>query len=236
MENSSSIRIVIFVLFFVIFIVISLIYAFIKSKKTKQELSLWAKEKKWQYFQKYENQPQLESFNSIGVQAVKEFNRDKEVKITNILVGKVKNFDFWFAFYKGRAGATASNNRRENTTYNIFSTPMPTPDGELILLYRSKLIKLLQTEKLHNQYGVSLTIPQNLDLNWLLLSDIEGLNNLNLDSFKLKMLKQCISEANSIILGNGQLTYIVQHNQTFGKNKIEYYLGNLEKLRKIFSK
>ncbi len=226
---------ILFPLFFILFIA-SIIFLIVRHFKTKSKLQNWAEEQGWSYFLKYQNQEELSQFYTMVKKSVVKTSGNTTVKIENIMNGKYKGDEFWFAFYRGFSGYSGSNNTRKSTAFNIFIIPVEGLNLELTLIYRSKMIKFLHIDKMAKLLGMPLFVPDENELDWLLLTDVEKFKSLKLSNYKLDSLKEVLSDAHSILLSSGFLVYAIEYNMTLKKDRIAHYLDKLEQVQKIFTK
>ena len=108
-----------------------------------------------------------------------------------------------------------------NQDLSIFIVPRVKSGPDLLMLYRNKIMKALPVEQIIKSTGNNLEVPENPQLDWILVSDIRAFGNQNLTDSQLQEIRNYFKDMFAIYFLDGIIVYMIQ-NYRSPKDIIKY--------------
>ena len=133
-------------------------------------------------------------------------------KLFHIINGEYKSAKFWSAYYHA-----ASINHMPGKGYGqeltIFVLPRLHSGSQLLLLKRTKIMKMLPLEKMAELWGSKMEVPDSPALQWLLVSDKKALEKMNLTSSQYENIQENFKDLYGIYFLDSIVVYMIQNHR-----------------------
>jgi hypothetical protein len=235
-EQTTGILFIILVPLFFLGMIASIIFLIIKNIKSKKNIKSLAQKNNWKYYNKIiNNNPETKEINGILHSTINKLFTNNKISVTDILKGNYKDYKFWFSNYKS-SNKQGNSQTHISSEFNIFIIPNEDINQELIMIYRSNLLKHLPIEKISEIIGKPLFNLEEKEIDWLLVSDIKAFENLNISFGNIRILHDIISKAHSVLFYKGMYIYAVKQSITLNSKKVMGHLENISQLKLILGK
>lgn len=217
--------------FFILGFIFSIFYIIIKSISSNPKIRQLALLHEWYYYrnENIHSESLHNLLNKLENTLYKKRNWLNH-NLTQIINGHYNKIEFWFAYYHA-----VSKNHIKGEGYNqnlsLYILPRTQKGSDLFLLHKTKRIKNHPVEQIVRKIERTLEVPDNKELDWILVSDKSALNQMALTDSQYHEIKNDLEEMYGIYFLDDLVIYMI-HNYKSHKEILKY-LDNVYRINSI---
>jgi len=230
-EKLQAILFLGFTALFILGFVFAVFYLITKSISSNSKIRQMASQYEWYYYKN--DKIHSESLNHLINKLENTLYKTRsglKHDLSQILNGHYNSIEFWFSHYHASSQSHMAG-KGYSQNLSLYILPRTQKGSDILLLWRTKIMRALPIEQIVKKIGGNLEVPDNHELDWLLVSDKAALQEMKLTDSQYHEIKNDFKEMYGIYFFNDIIVYMI-HNYRSPKDILKY-LDNVYRINSI---